>query len=152
MLTPPSQPCLQQDDHVRDANAIVLSTRAHSVDDGDGCLTEAADFGRMFVIGDSVVGTVMHHLTVRTRSATSNLAGVGSMPCDRTVDYVEQLSAMGKLVEFVGSECRKKTGRREKKIRAKLIFSVPLPHRASPPPPPLLRCQRVQVSRIGLGH
>jgi hypothetical protein len=37
------------------------------------------------------------------------------MLCDRTIDYTEQLSVMGKPVELTANERCKKTERREKK-------------------------------------
>ncbi|RLM85008.1 putative carboxylesterase 15 [Panicum miliaceum] len=39
--------------------------------EADAWLTEAADFGRVFVTGDSAGGTIAHHLAVRAGSATA---------------------------------------------------------------------------------
>ncbi|KAF0907938.1 hypothetical protein E2562_022324 [Oryza meyeriana var. granulata] len=52
-----------------------LREQVVDADCGDGWLAEAADFGRVFVTGDSAGGTIAHHLAVRADSAASNLAG-----------------------------------------------------------------------------
>ncbi|XP_040382034.1 probable carboxylesterase 15 [Oryza brachyantha] len=66
---------------VDDAAGFLHWLREQSVDaagGGDGgWLIEAADFGRVFVTGDSAGGTIAHHLAVRAGTAASNLAGAG---------------------------------------------------------------------------
>ncbi|KAG8100655.1 hypothetical protein GUJ93_ZPchr0013g36351 [Zizania palustris] len=60
---------------VEDAVAFLRWLREKSVDSsGDGWLAESADFGRVFINGDSAGGTIAHHLAVLTGSAASNLA------------------------------------------------------------------------------
>lgn len=60
---------------VDDAAGFLHWLRERAVDgdgDGDGWwLAEAADFGRVFVTGDSAGGTIAHHLAVRAGSAAA---------------------------------------------------------------------------------
>uniref|UniRef100_A0A0E0AG27 Alpha/beta hydrolase fold-3 domain-containing protein n=1 Tax=Oryza glumipatula TaxID=40148 RepID=A0A0E0AG27_9ORYZ len=63
---------------VDDAAGFLHWLRERAVDgdgDGDGWwLAEAADFGRVFVTGDSAGGTIAHHLAVRAGSAAAAAA------------------------------------------------------------------------------
>ncbi|KAL6880183.1 hypothetical protein ACP4OV_011748 [Aristida adscensionis] len=54
---------------IEDGAAAVLWLAAQAGDGGDPWLAEAADFGRMFVSGDSAGGNIAHHLAVRFGSA-----------------------------------------------------------------------------------
>ncbi|XP_062189789.1 carboxylesterase 15-like [Phragmites australis] len=60
---------------VGDGAGFLRWLREQSVNAGaaDGWLTEAADFGRVFVAGDSAGGTIAHHLAVRAGSAACKL-------------------------------------------------------------------------------
>ncbi|CAM0905409.1 unnamed protein product [Alopecurus aequalis] len=67
----------------------------------DGWLSEAADFGRVFVTGDSAGGTLAHHLAVRAGSATP----------ESGEDDVDHVSIKGYvlLMPFFGSVDRTKS-------------------------------------------
>jgi acetyl esterase/lipase len=64
---------------VEDGAGFMRWLREQCVDSAaaDAWLTEAADFGRVFVTGDSAGGTIAHHLAVRAGSivASTKLAG-----------------------------------------------------------------------------
>lgn len=109
---------------VDDATGFLHWIREHTLDNADGWLTEAADFGRVFVTGDSDGSTIAHHLTMHAGLAMPNLTGACGMMCNRAIDCTERLFTMDKPMELTASERRKKTMRREKKIRAKLLFYV----------------------------
>ncbi|XP_062188714.1 carboxylesterase 15-like [Phragmites australis] len=54
---------------IEDGAAAVLWLTAQAGDGGDPWLAEAADFGRVFISGDSAGGNIAHHLAVRFGSA-----------------------------------------------------------------------------------
>lgn len=59
---------------VDDGVGFLRWLREQSVAAADGWLTEAADFGRVFVTGDSAGGTIAHHLAVRAGLAAAAAA------------------------------------------------------------------------------
>jgi acetyl esterase/lipase len=52
-----------------------LRDQSANAANADGWLAEAADFGRLFVTGDSAGGTIAHHLAVRAATTTNTERG-----------------------------------------------------------------------------
>ncbi|EAY80732.1 hypothetical protein OsI_35915 [Oryza sativa Indica Group] len=85
---------------VDDATGFLHWIREHTLDNADGWLTEAADFGRVFVTGDSDGSTIAHHLTMHAGLAMPNLTGACGMMCNRAIDCTERLFTMDKPMEL----------------------------------------------------
>lgn len=76
-----------------DAAAALLWLASHAAPGGgDPWLTEAADFGRIFVSGDSAGGTIAHHLAVRFGCPTARTS-LG--PGVRVKGYVQLMPFFG---------------------------------------------------------
>ncbi|KAF0907937.1 hypothetical protein E2562_022323 [Oryza meyeriana var. granulata] len=74
-----------------DAEAALLWLARQAGPGGDPWVSEAADFGRVFVSGDSAGGTIAHHLAVRFGSA----AGRAELAPARVVGYVQLMPFFG---------------------------------------------------------
>lgn len=79
---------------IEDGSAALLwlaSQAGAGPDGGDPWLTEAADFGRVFISGDSAGGTIAHHLAVQFGSA----AGRAELEPVRVRGYVQLMPFFG---------------------------------------------------------
>ena len=63
--------------------------------EADAWLTEAADFGRVFVTGDSAGGTIAHHLAVRAGSAAAEPGGTTTADPVTVLGYVLMMPFFG---------------------------------------------------------
>ncbi|KAG8081364.1 hypothetical protein GUJ93_ZPchr0007g3802 [Zizania palustris] len=74
-----------------DAEAALLWLASQAGPEGDPWIADAADFGRVFISGDSAGGTIAHHLAVRFGST----AGSAELEPARVRGYVQLMPFFG---------------------------------------------------------